>query len=125
MQAEKKTRDTVEPFGADKEAAGMEARKKKHDAIESLGVARAATSSLTFARAGEVIATGRSQSAATALTIIMRAPDLYPGAKGAGKVAQRAVRDILVVRLRVQAPKEAAPFLEAAAEAFGYPLIVI
>ena len=93
------------------------------DAIERSGVAEAAASSSTFAEAGNMIAAVDGKYAATAFTNILRAHRLYPGAEDAVKAAQRAVRDMLVVRLRAQArPGDRKAFLEAAAEAFGYTL---
>ena len=78
--------------------------------------------SVKFATAGKLLAAGGSENAATALTCIRRAHVLNPEAEEEVRVAQRAVRDILVVRLCAQVPpnnREA--FLKAAEEAFAYP----
>ena len=109
-----------------------EAEHKTRDAIDALDVARGAidflevagaeADSFKFVTAGKLIAAGGSENAATAHTCIMRAYDLYPEAEEEVKAAQRAVRDVLVVRFCAQAgPRDRTAFLEAAAEAFGFP----
>ena len=124
----------LEALLADKEAPekaaaadteDTEATQNTRDAIQCLDAAQAATGSATFLSAGDLIADGSTKNAAVVLTSIMRAHELCDAeAKLAVKAAQRAVRDILVIRLRAQVPPgDREAFLKAAADAFGYPIV--
>ena len=93
------------------------------DASRALEVAEAANGDARLGEARRLLDSPGAQSAAVALTTVTAAAaDCAPEAIGAIKAAERAVRDVVVLRLARAQPGDRGAFLETAEEAFGGPL---
>ena len=104
--------------------AEEEAAQKTQNAVRSLEAAEVAGGGEALGEARQLLEDPCAKSAASALMAIA---DVAKGcdkeALGAVKAAERAVRDVVVVRCRSRAePGDRGAFLEAAEEAFGRPL---
>ena len=93
------------------------------DASRALEVAEAANGDARLGEARRLLDSPGAQSAAVALTTVTAAAaDCAPEAIGAIKAAERAVRDVVVLRLARAQPGDRGAFLETAEEVFGGPL---
>ena len=110
---------TLEGSGAEEEAA-----EKTRDAVRSLEVAEEGGGGEGFGEVRQLLEDPCAKSAARALMAIASLVNKCDKeALGAVKAAERAVRDVIVIRCRSRAePGDRGAFLEAAEEAFGRPL---
>ena len=86
--------------------ANTDAERKACEAINCLSVAEHASSRPMFADVGELIAIRDCKHAAKTLITILSAHNKYPHAGSEIRAAQRAVRDIAVIRLRSEVPTQ-------------------
>ena len=114
----------TEPSRQECERADNEADEKRRDAIMAVEIAQEAGGGEALGEARRCLEASCTKSAASALMAVADvAKSCEKEARCAVKAAERAVRDVVVMRCRPRAePGDRGAFLEAAEEAFGRPL---